>query len=31
VSAQVAYRPATFFGDSWAYLDLAYGGSPVGS
>ena len=25
----IAYRPAIFFGDSWAYLDLAYGGSPV--
>jgi hypothetical protein len=26
----VAYWPAIFFGDSWAYLDLAYDGSPVG-
>jgi hypothetical protein len=26
----IAYRPAIFFGDSWAYLDLAYGGDPVG-
>ncbi len=26
----IAYRPALFFGDSWSYLDLAYGGSPVG-
>jgi hypothetical protein len=26
----IAYRPAIFFGDSWAYLDLAYNGSPVG-
>ena len=25
----IAYRPAIFFGDSWAYLDLAYGGSPI--
>jgi hypothetical protein len=27
--AAIAYRPAIFFGDSWAYLDLAYRGSPV--
>jgi len=26
----IAYRPAIFFGDSWAYLDLAYNGTPVG-
>jgi hypothetical protein len=27
----IAYWPAVFFGDSWAYLDLAYGdGNPVG-
>ena len=26
----VAYWPATFFGDSWAYLDLAFDGTPVG-
>jgi dolichyl-phosphate-mannose-protein mannosyltransferase len=26
----IAYRPAIFFGDSWAYLDLAYNGRPVG-
>ena len=26
----IAYRPAIFFGDSWAYLDLAYDGTPVG-
>ena len=25
---RVAYRPAIFFGDSWAYLDLAYNGTP---
>jgi hypothetical protein len=30
VAVAIAYRPAIFFGDSWAYLDLAYGGSPVG-
>jgi hypothetical protein len=30
VAAAVAYRPAIFFGDSWAYLDLAYRGDPVG-
>ena len=30
VAVAVAYWPAIFFGDSWAYLDLAYGGSPVG-
>ncbi|MGH2979845.1 MAG: hypothetical protein ACRDLQ_09455, partial [Solirubrobacterales bacterium] len=30
VAVAIAYRPAVFFGDSWAYLDLAYGGSPVG-
>jgi Dolichyl-phosphate-mannose-protein mannosyltransferase len=29
VAVVVAYRPAIFFGDSWAYLDLAFGGSPV--
>lgn len=29
VAVAIAYRPAIFFGDSWAYLDLAYGGSPV--
>ena len=27
----IAYWPATFFGDSWAYLGLAFGGgNPVG-
>ena len=30
VAVAIAYRPAIFFGDSWAYLDLAFGGSPVG-
>ena len=30
VAVAIAYQPAIFFGDSWAYLDLAYGGSPVG-
>lgn len=30
VAVAVAYWPAIFFGDSWAYLDLAYAGSPVG-
>jgi hypothetical protein len=30
VAVAIAYRPAIFFGDSWAYLDLAYGGDPVG-
>jgi Dolichyl-phosphate-mannose-protein mannosyltransferase len=30
VAAAIAYRPAIFFGDSWAYLDLAYRGDPVG-
>ncbi len=30
VVAAIAYRPAIFFGDSWAYLDLAYRGDPVG-
>jgi hypothetical protein len=30
VGIAIAYRPALFFGDSWAYLDLAYNGSPVG-
>lgn len=30
VAVAIAYRPAVFFGDSWAYLDLAYGGDPVG-
>jgi hypothetical protein len=29
IAAAVAYRPAIFFGDSWAYLDLAYRGDPV--
>jgi len=27
---RVAYQPAIFFGDSWAYLDLAFDGNPVG-
>lgn len=26
----IAYWPAIFFGDSWAYIDLAYDGTPVG-
>src|SRR3954462_9598207 len=30
IAAAIAYRPAIFFGDSWAYLDLAYRGDPVG-
>ncbi len=30
VAVAIAYKPAIFFGDSWAYLDLAYGGNPVG-
>jgi hypothetical protein len=30
VAVGIAYQPAIFFGDSWAYLDLAFGGSPVG-
>ena len=30
IAAALAYRPAIFFGDSWAYLDLAYRGDPVG-
>jgi hypothetical protein len=30
VAVAVAYRPAIFFGDSWAYLDLAFDGTPVG-
>jgi hypothetical protein len=30
VAVAIAYQPATFFGDSWAYLDLAYDGNPVG-
>ena len=30
VAVAIAYHPAIFFGDSWAYLDLAYGGNPVG-
>jgi hypothetical protein len=30
VAVAVAYRPAIFFGDSWAYLDLAFGAVPVG-
>jgi hypothetical protein len=30
VAVAIAYQPAIFFGDSWAYLDLAYDGDPVG-
>jgi hypothetical protein len=30
VAVAIAYQPAIFFGDSWAYLDLAFGGHPVG-
>jgi hypothetical protein len=30
VAVAIAYHPAIFFGDSWAYLDLAYDGNPVG-
>jgi hypothetical protein len=30
VAVAIAYQPAIFFGDSWAYLDLAFDGNPVG-
>jgi hypothetical protein len=30
VAVAIAYQPAIFFGDSWAYLDLAFAGDPVG-
>src|SRR3954452_7697585 len=30
IAAAIAHRPAIFFGDSWAYLDLAFRGHPVG-
>ena len=31
IGVAIAYWPATFFGDSWAYLGLAFGdGNPVG-
>src|SRR5947209_8006712 len=29
-AAEVAYRPALFFSDSWIYLSTAFGGVPVG-
>src|SRR5947209_20495855 len=28
--AEVAYRPALFFSDSWVYLSTTFGGTPVG-
>ena len=30
IAVAIAYWPAVFFGDSWSYLNLAFGGNPVG-